>query len=85
MSFNNQKSFMDAVRSGFIEIETPKFTKKVSDATHLVKWAKDLFLWVGIRGGGRMGISIWALPGKNHAAEYEFSLGREQGSVYYLS
>ena len=30
MTFNNQKSFLDAVRAGFIEIETPKFVKKVS-------------------------------------------------------
>ena len=31
ITFNNQKSFLDAVRSGFIEIETPKFVKKVSN------------------------------------------------------
>lgn len=30
ITFNNQKSFLEAVRSGFIEIETPKFVKKVS-------------------------------------------------------
>ncbi|XP_028514547.1 cytoplasmic polyadenylation element-binding protein 1 [Exaiptasia diaphana] len=29
VTFDNHKSFMMAVRSGFIEIETPKFTKKV--------------------------------------------------------
>lgn len=29
ITFNNQKSFLEAVRSGFIEIETPKFVKKV--------------------------------------------------------
>jgi len=32
ITFNNQKSFLDAVRSGFIEIETPKFVKKVSNS-----------------------------------------------------
>ncbi|KAK2565278.1 Cytoplasmic polyadenylation element-binding protein 1 [Acropora cervicornis] len=30
ITFNNQKSFLEAVRSGFIEIETPKFVKKAS-------------------------------------------------------
>ena len=35
ITFNNQKSFLEAVRSGFIEIETPKFVKKVGD---LVLW-----------------------------------------------
>ena len=29
ITFNNQKSFLEAVRSGFVEIETPKFVKKV--------------------------------------------------------
>ncbi|XP_031553961.1 cytoplasmic polyadenylation element-binding protein 1-B-like [Actinia tenebrosa] len=29
VTFDNHKSFMQAVRAGFIEIETPKFTKKV--------------------------------------------------------
>ena len=32
ITFNNQKSFLEAVRSGFIEIETPKFVKKASVA-----------------------------------------------------
>lgn len=31
VTFDNHKSFMMAVRSGFIEIETPKFTKKVNN------------------------------------------------------
>ncbi|XP_073240837.1 cytoplasmic polyadenylation element-binding protein 1-like isoform X3 [Porites lutea] len=32
ITFNNQKSFLEAVRSGFIEIETPKFVKKTTDS-----------------------------------------------------
>ena len=30
VTFGNQRSFMRAVKSGFVEIKTPKFTKKVS-------------------------------------------------------
>ena len=29
VTFGNQKSFMKAVRAGFVEIKTPKFSKKV--------------------------------------------------------
>ena len=29
MTFNNHKSYMKAVCAGFIELKTPKFTKKV--------------------------------------------------------
>lgn len=35
VTFDNHKSFMMAVRSGFIEIETPKFTKKVTYRSQL--------------------------------------------------
>lgn len=30
VTFGNQKSFMKAVKAGFVEIKTPKFSKKVS-------------------------------------------------------
>ena len=30
VTFGNQKSFMKAVKAGFVEIKTGKFTKKVS-------------------------------------------------------
>ncbi len=30
VTFGNQKSFMKAVRAGFVEIKTAKFSKKVS-------------------------------------------------------
>ena len=33
MTFNNHKSYMKAVCAGFIELKTPKFTKKVSRLT----------------------------------------------------
>lgn len=29
VTFGNQKSFMKAVKAGFVEIKTPKFSKKV--------------------------------------------------------
>ena len=31
MTFSNKKSYMRAVQAAFIEIKTPKFTKKVRD------------------------------------------------------
>ena len=34
VTFGNQKSFMKAVKAGFVEIKTGKFTKKVS--THVL-------------------------------------------------
>ena len=34
VTFGNLKSFMKAVKAGFVEIKTPKFTKKV--CTHCV-------------------------------------------------
>lgn len=30
VTFGNQRSFMKAVRAGYVEIKTPKFSKKVS-------------------------------------------------------
>ena len=33
VTFNNHKSYMKAVCAGFIELKTPKFTKKVSKYT----------------------------------------------------
>ena len=29
VTFGNQQSFMKAVKAGFVEVKTPKFTKKV--------------------------------------------------------
>lgn len=34
VTFGNQRSFMKAVKAGFVEIKTPKFTKKVSWDCH---------------------------------------------------
>ena len=31
VTFGNQRSFMKAVRAGYVEIKTPKFSKKVSN------------------------------------------------------
>ena len=33
VTFGNQKSFMKAVKAGFVEIKTGKFTKKVSKSS----------------------------------------------------
>ena len=37
MTFNNYRSYMKAVSAAFIEIKTPKFTKKVQVLVHKIK------------------------------------------------
>ena len=34
VTFGNLKSFMKAVKAGFVEIKTPKFSKKVCDGSN---------------------------------------------------
>jgi len=40
VTFGNQKSFMKAVKAGFVEIKTPKFSKKVrrEDGREMLVW-----------------------------------------------
>ena len=40
VTFGNLKSFMKAVKAGFVEIKTPKFSKKVCRIAYMVQqWA----------------------------------------------
>ena len=36
VTFGNQKSFMKAVKAGFVEIKTPKFSKKVRRGAYVL-------------------------------------------------
>ena len=38
VTFSNKKSYMRAVQAAFIEIKTPKFTKKVGASVQLMSW-----------------------------------------------
>lgn len=44
VTFNNQRSYLKAVCAAFVEIKTPKFTKKVKTCLlHVVSTAAEVF------------------------------------------
>lgn len=48
VSFSSRRSYMKAVQAAFVEIKTPKFTKKVTNKrhSHFISYAPAVFVVV---------------------------------------